>query len=94
LANENQGHFSPQVFVSNPAFFSLIHIGCYFIKLLSNYCHDMLMEVIFMYDIDQKTIKEIFYKQFAELTKKTNSFDYQFSDRWVTCSKEICCNRV
>jgi hypothetical protein len=35
-----------------------------------------------MYDTDQNTIKDLFYSQFAELTKKTNSFDFQFSDRW------------
>ena len=46
-----------------------------------------------MYDTDHKTIKELFYKQISNLTKKTNnlrssSFDYQFSDRWVNeCQK-------
>lgn len=41
------------------------------------------IEVHTMYETDQKTIKELFYQQISELTKKTNSFDYQFSDRWT-----------
>lgn len=38
-----------------------------------------------MYETDQETIKKIFYKQIRELTRRTvsNSFDYQFSDRWT-----------
>ena len=39
-----------------------------------------------MVDLTTSTIKELFNKQVRELTKKTlaaESFDYQFSDRWV-----------
>jgi hypothetical protein len=43
-------------------------------------------KVIMMVDLSTKTIKEIFNKQVRELTKRTlstESFDYQFSDRWI-----------
>ena len=40
-------------------------------------------EAIMMYDTDQETIKKLFYKQISELTRKTSSFDYQFSDQWT-----------
>jgi len=36
-----------------------------------------------MYETDHNTIKELFYQQISELTRKTNSFDYQFSDQWT-----------
>lgn len=36
-----------------------------------------------MYATDHETIKNLFYQRFADLTKKSNSFDYQFSDRWI-----------
>ena len=39
-----------------------------------------------MVDLSTKTIKELFNKQVREMTKKTlsnQSFDYQFSDRWI-----------
>jgi hypothetical protein len=36
-----------------------------------------------MYETDSETIKNLFYTQMAALTKKTNSFDYQFSDQWT-----------
>ena len=36
-------------------------------------------------DLSNKTIKELFYKQIRNLTLKTKieSFDFQFSDRWL-----------
>ena len=43
-------------------------------------------KVIIMVDLSTKTIKEIFNKQVREMTKKSlssQSFDYQFSDRWI-----------
>lgn len=38
-----------------------------------------------MYETDHKTIKDLFYKQINDLTKKSlsKSFDYQFSDQWT-----------
>lgn len=35
-------------------------------------------------DTSVKTIKDLFYKQIRDLTMRTaDSFDYQFSDRWL-----------
>jgi hypothetical protein len=36
-------------------------------------------------DISSKTIKELFFKQIRDLTLKSKieSFDFQFSDRWL-----------
>ncbi|MCB9358770.1 hypothetical protein H6503_02470 [Candidatus Woesearchaeota archaeon] len=40
-----------------------------------------------MYNTDHETIKDLFYQQFATLTRRTssnfNAFDYQFSDQWI-----------
>jgi hypothetical protein len=70
LANENQGY---------------LHVGR--ITILSSYLHPTQKntkdEVNHMYATDHKTIKELFYKQFEQLTKKQQSFDMQFSDRWT-----------
>ena len=35
--------------------------------------------------MDNKTISNLFYEQFRKETQKANinSFDYQFSDRWL-----------
>jgi len=37
-------------------------------------------------DVTQQTIKDLFYKQVREMTKKSakqHSFDLQFSDQWI-----------
>ncbi len=35
-------------------------------------------------DLSNDTIKELFYRQIRELTvKKSRSFDYQFSGKWI-----------
>jgi len=41
-----------------------------------------------MNDLSQQTIKDLFYKQVREMTKKSmqekmNLFDIQFSDKWI-----------
>lgn len=37
-----------------------------------------------MNDLNQQTIKKLFYQQIRDLTSKSlDSFDYQFSDRWM-----------
>lgn len=37
-----------------------------------------------MYETDNATIKKLFYQRFSDLTKRTNSFDLQFSDQWIS----------
>jgi len=37
-----------------------------------------------MIDLSNETIKELFYRQIRELSvSKTDSFDLQFSERWL-----------
>ena len=49
--------------------------------------HIIKTEVTAMADISQQTIKDLFYKQVREMTKKSslkmNLFDVQFSDKWI-----------
>jgi hypothetical protein len=43
-------------------------------------------KVIHMVDLSNETIKQLFYKQVNELTRRTvDSFEIQFSDRWIRC---------
>ena len=54
--------------------------------MLNKFSKPQKNEVITMVDLTTSTIKKIFNKQIRELTKKTlanESFDMQFSDRWV-----------
>jgi len=76
LANENQGHDYYQAgFPRDPV-----------LRLPNPDKPDAVekqKKVMLMYETDHNTIKELFYRQMSELTRKTNSFDYQFSDRWT-----------
>lgn len=54
-------------------------------------CPDFLKQnkkkkVIHMVDLSTRKIKELFNEQIKQLTRRSlasDSFDYQFSDRWV-----------
>jgi hypothetical protein len=39
-----------------------------------------------MVDLSNDTIQQLFYKQIKNLTQRTtDSFEIQFSDRWIRC---------
>ena len=72
------GRIHPQQFPA-PFFFKKFEAAQKQVLLVSN-----KFEVIQM-EMSNKAIKELFYKQIRDLTMKTKmeSFDVQFSDRWL-----------